>query len=79
MNPKALRVNIRKMDAFRSIVMKLLYVAKRMKIDILPNVFFLTTRQGATNVDDWKKLKRLTQYVKCTSHIPLILDAERLD
>ena len=78
-NRNAMKVSERKMAAFRSIVMKLLYVAKRVRIDILTTVSFLTSRQGVTDVDDWKKLRRLVQYIKCTLDMPLILGAERLD
>ena len=77
-NPKAARVTEQKMAVFRSIVMKLLHVAKRVRIDILTTVLFLTTRQGVIDIDDWRKLKRLVQYVKCTIDMSLILGAKDL-
>mmetsp|Transcript_14329 Transcript_14329/g.26897 ORF Transcript_14329/g.26897 Transcript_14329/m.26897 type:complete len:121 (-) Transcript_14329:259-621(-) len=50
-------------EAFHSTVAKLLYICKRSRLDIQNAVGFLTTRVSRSDEDDWKKLKRLLQYL----------------
>ena len=50
-------------DFFRSYVAKLLYVAKRVKPEILVAVSFLSTRVLVCDVDDLAKLHRVLGYV----------------
>jgi hypothetical protein len=46
-------------EKFHSIVAKLLYVAKRVRPDILTAISFLSRRVQVADMDGWKKLKRL--------------------
>jgi hypothetical protein len=68
-----------KQDAFRSIVMKTMYVGKRTRLDLLTTIAFLSTRQGKATEEDWKKLKRMMQYIQGTIDMPLIFSADNLE
>jgi hypothetical protein len=59
-------------------VAQLLFACPRARQDIQPTVAFLTTRVRSPVEDDWNKLKRVLQYLRCTIHIPLILRADSL-
>ena len=45
---------------------KLLYIEKRARPDIEMAISYLTTRVNKSDVDDWKKLKRVIQYLRQT-------------
>jgi Reverse transcriptase (RNA-dependent DNA polymerase). len=60
-------------DNFHSIVAKLLYICKRCRLDIQNAIAFLTTWVSKPDEDDWKKLKRLLQYLRGTLDDKLIL------
>jgi hypothetical protein len=48
---------------FHSLVAKLLFLAKRVRPEILPAVIFLTTRVNGPDTDDDKKLTRILSYL----------------
>ena len=50
-----------------------LYLATRVRPDILASVIFLTTRVGVASVEDQSKLKRLVRYLMGTSALGLNL------
>ena len=50
-------------ERFHSIVMKLLWICKRSRPDIEPAISFLCTRNHEPKSDDWRKLKRVLQYI----------------
>ena len=52
--------------AFHHSVSQLLFTSTICRKDIQTAVAFLTTRVRSPKEDDWKKLWRLMQYVKCT-------------
>ena len=54
-------------EYFHSHVAKLLYVAKRVKPEMLTAVAFLSTRVNCCDMDDLAKLKRLLGYLFATS------------
>jgi hypothetical protein len=58
---------------FHSIVAKLLYVAKRVRMDCLTAVAFLTTRVQACDTDDLAKLERVLGYVFATRERGIVL------
>jgi hypothetical protein len=62
-------------EKFHSIVAKLLYVAKRVRPDILTAISFLSRRVRVADMDDWKKLKRLLSYLNGSKHLKLRLTA----
>ena len=78
-DPNSPQVHDKKMHGFRSVVMKLLYVAQRTRMDILPTISFLMTRQGITTVEDWNKLQRLIQYIIYTIDLPHIIGIDSLE
>jgi hypothetical protein len=64
-------------EAFASRVAKVLYLAKRVRSDILITVNFLTTRVREPTVQDWGKLVRLLQYINATSNMGMVLEATK--
>jgi len=62
----AKRLDKTRAELFHSIVAKLLYVCKRARMDIILAVAFLCTRVSDPGEDDWKKLKRLLEYLRGT-------------
>ena len=53
-------------EIFHTVTAKLLYIEKRARPDIETAISFLTTRVDRSDEDDWKKLKRVVQYLKQT-------------
>jgi len=51
---------------FRSLLMKVMYLALRTRPDILLHTVVLSSRQKAPTVTDWGKLMRLVEYIKGT-------------
>jgi len=58
---------------YHTIAAKGLFLCKRSKGDILTTIAFLTTRVKNPDMYDWKKVKRLIQYLKGTVHLTLTL------
>jgi hypothetical protein len=55
---------------------KLLWLCKRARPDLQTAVAFLTTRVKSPDVDDYKKLRRVMQYLRLTHEMPLTLEAD---
>ncbi len=60
---------------FTTLFAKALYISKRARLDVSTAIAFLTTRIRATDVDDWRKLSHLMEYLMVDKHCPLILSA----
>jgi len=58
---------------FHTLVAKLLYIAKRVRPDVLLAVNFLTTRVQKPTEQDWKKLIRVLKYLNGTKEKGLTL------
>jgi hypothetical protein len=58
---------------FHTIVCKLLYVAKRVRIDILLAVTFLTTRVQIATFQDQEKLMRVLKYLNSLKDITMVI------
>ena len=67
-----------KSDIYHSLVMKLMWIEKRIRPDIETTVSFLSTRVAQPNTGDWRKLKRLLQYLQTTIHLKRIIGADNL-
>ena len=65
-------------ERFHSVVAKLLYIMKRARPDLETGVAFLCTRVTKCMMSDWKKLKRLLQYAKCTVNDVRVIGATSL-
>lgn len=63
---------------FHTIVCRLLFISTRARPDIYLTISFLTSRCTKTDVDDWKKLKRLLIYLRDTVDLALILSADNM-
>ncbi len=61
--------------AFHNITAKGIYVTKRARLDISLSIAFLTTRVKGPDIDDWRKLCHLVEYLRSTRGLPLILAA----
>jgi len=53
-------------DIFHSVTAKLLYLQKRARPDIETGISFLMRRVSKSDVDDWKKLRRILGFLKKT-------------
>ena len=62
-----------KSQAFHSVVMKLQYLAKRVRPDILLPVVYLSSRVTKSTESNWKKLERVVRYLKGTRELFLRL------
>ena len=62
---------------FHSRVAKLLYLAKRVRPDILTPVAFLSTRTRAPTADDQAKLNRVLRYINSTKEMGMVLEPDK--
>jgi len=65
-----------KADIFHSVTAQLLFVGNRCRLDIKTVVAFLCTRVASPDEDDWKKLRRVLQYLRGTIDLKLTLGAD---
>jgi hypothetical protein len=72
----AVKLDQARAKAFRKITAKGIYVAKRARLDISLSIAFLTTRVKGPDIDDWRKLCRLVEYLRSMRGLPLILAAD---
>ena len=62
-------------EYFHSLTAKFLYLAKRVRPDILTAVSFLVKRVTQPTREDMRKLERLVRYVRGTEEMGIILEA----
>jgi len=62
---------------FHSATAKFLYLAKRVRPDILTAVSFLVKRVNSPTTEDMHKLERLIRYVRGTKHLGIVLEANK--
>ena len=63
----------RQAESFQHIVAKLLYVAKRARIDLQLAIAFLCTRVSKSTQEDWEKLRRVLKYIHNTIDLPRVI------
>ena len=63
-------------DNYHSVVALLLFISRRCRLDIQTAVGYLTTRVSNPNKGDWKKAKRVLQYLNGTLDLTLTLGAD---
>ena len=63
-------------EIFHHVVAKLLYVAKRARIDLQLAIAFLCTRVSKSTQEDWEKLRRTLKYIHRTIDMPRIIGIE---
>jgi hypothetical protein len=61
--------------AFHNLVANTLYVSKHARLDVSMATVFLTTRVRAPDINDWRKLSCLMEYLRVDRLCPLILSA----
>jgi histone deacetylase 1/2 len=66
-----------KKDFFHSLTAKFLYLAKRVRPDILTVVSFLVKRVNNPTEEDMRKLERLVRYVRGTRELGIVLEASK--
>jgi hypothetical protein len=64
-------------EVFHCLVAKLVFVWKRVRSDIGVAMSFLTKRVKQPDLDDWRKLVHLMDYLKADGNRPLILAADK--
>jgi hypothetical protein len=62
--------------AFHNLVTKTLYVSKRARLDTSTAIAFLTTGVRAPDIDNWRKLSHLMEYLRVNRLCPLIMSAD---
>ena len=77
-NPDCELLSEDKSNGFYSIVSKLLWIMKRARPDLETAISFLCTRVSKSNLDDWKKLRRVIAFIKCTIDDARIIGAHDL-
>jgi hypothetical protein len=77
-NDECSKLNEDDRKLLHSITAKLLFVSKRGRPDIQVPISFLTSRVTRADRDDWKKLKRLLEYLHDTIDMPLTLSIDNL-
>lgn len=71
----ATKLSPEKATAFHNIVVKAIYLVKRARPDALVPIAFLTTWVQPPDVDNWRKLGHMIDYLKLTTDMLLILGA----
>ena len=69
----SLSLNRAEADEFHSIMARLLFDAKRARLDILVAVAYSCTRVREPTKDNYLKLARVIRYLRNTVHLPLII------
>jgi hypothetical protein len=70
------KLDHRRAENFHSVVASLLYISKRCRFDIQTAVAFLCTRVSSPDEDDWKKLKRVLEYLRGTIDLKLYIGVD---
>jgi hypothetical protein len=73
-DPNSTRLIERRAKSFHTYVAKLLFLAKRVRPDILLAISYLATRVTRSTEDDWKKLDRVMKYLNGTIGLGITLE-----
>ncbi len=71
----AVKLDKARAKAFHNITAKGIYVTKRARPTISLSIAFLTTKVKGPDIDNWRKLCHLVEYLRSTRELPLILAA----
>ena len=77
-NEECAKVDEEKAQLYHHTVAKALFLCKRARPDLQTAVAFLSTRVREPDEDDYKKLKRMVQYLRATKNLFLTLEADNL-
>ena len=67
---------MRKAQQHSTTLWRRLYVSKRARQDVSTAIAFLATRVRAPDIDDWRKLSHLMEYLRVNRLRPLIMSAD---
>ena len=73
------KLSDKKGGLFQLVVEKLLFIMKRYRPELETAVGLLNTRVSKSEVDDWKKLRRILRFVHCTLKEKRCFGATSLD
>ncbi len=76
-NKDATKLGTNTKKIFHNIAVKMLYATKRARLDTLVSIAFLATRVREPDVDDWRKLQHLIEYLRLTKDLPLRIGANK--
>jgi hypothetical protein len=76
MNKDAEKLSKESSIAFHHLVAKTLFVIKHARLDVSTAIAFPNTRVRAPNINDWRKLSYLMEYLRLDRLRPLILSAD---
>ena len=62
-NPDCELLSEDKSDTFHSIIAKLLWIMKRARPDLETAISYSCTRVSKSNLDDWRKLRRVIAFM----------------
>ena len=77
-NEDSPKLSVEDSENYHSTTGKLLYISKRARLDIQLAVAFLCKRVSCCDKDDWRKLKRVLQYLRGTIDDTLIMGADSM-
>jgi hypothetical protein len=77
-NADGQKLDAAKAELYHHLVAKNLFLCKRARPDLQTAVAFLSTRVQSPDTDDYKKLRRLMQYIRLTRDLVLTLEADNL-
>ena len=77
-DPEATKLGSEQATLFHHLTAKALFLCKRARPDTQLAVGFLCSRVKEPDVDDWKKLRRLFQYIRGTLELGLTLEADEV-
>lgn len=76
-NENAEKLDEDKSTLFHHLVAKSLYISKRARPEIqLTKVAYLTTRVKSPDIDNWKKLGRMSTYLRDTADLELHVSSD---
>jgi len=73
---KSLILSTESSNSFHTHTMKVMYLAKRARPDVLPAVIFLSSRVKAPTVQDWNKLKKMMNFIWRTKDEVITLECK---
>ena len=77
-NEGAIKLDEDKAQIFHHIVAQALFLCKRARPNLQTTVAFLCTRVKQPDIEDYKKLRRMIQYLRLTRNLFLTLEADNL-
>ena len=65
-------------EKYHHIVAKLLHISKRARLELQVSIGFVCTRVKKPTIEDWRKLRRVLQYIRGTIDLERIVSMKLL-